>query len=159
MVNLIGIKVFYRAPKPGKTYTNYTEIISNYYDPIEVGCIFEEHPEQQTLKKLGWVVELQENASIIHVPYDLPEIQQGALFFLPSGLDGGKSRLFRVVKISNTMIYPSSISCQLVPEYENTFQPEQYDYKHSSFNVLKEDEDDKPNPLIIKTLNSRQNNL
>lgn len=46
LVKLIGIRVLYRAPKPGKTYTTYTEIISNYYDPIEVGCIFEDHPQQ-----------------------------------------------------------------------------------------------------------------
>ena len=43
---------------PGKYYTNYTEIESNYFEPIEVGCIFDEHPTQQTLKKLGWVSEL-----------------------------------------------------------------------------------------------------
>ena len=59
MTKLIGIQVFYRAPKPGKTYTNYTEIISNYYDPIQVGVIFDEHPTQQTLKKMQWVSELQ----------------------------------------------------------------------------------------------------
>ena len=58
MVRMIGIKVVYRSPLPGKTYTNYTEIVSNYNDPIEVGVIFEQHPEQQTLKKLGWVSEL-----------------------------------------------------------------------------------------------------
>ena len=60
LVTLIGIQVFYRAPMPGKTYTNYTEIESNYYEPIQVGCIFTDHPDQQTLKKMGWVSELQE---------------------------------------------------------------------------------------------------
>ena len=75
LVTLIGIQVFYRAPMPGKSYTNYTEIESNYYEPIQVGCIFTDHPDQQTLKKMGWVSELQENSSIIHVPYDLPELQ------------------------------------------------------------------------------------
>ena len=157
MAKLLGVKVFYRAPKPGKTYTNCTEIIANYYDPIEVNCIFEEYPTQQTLKKLGWVSELQENASIIHIPYDLPEIQQGALFYLPSGLDNGKSRLFRVSRLSNIMVYPSSISCELVPEFENTFQQEQYNYTNSSFNVLKEEETEAPGPLTIKTLNKEEN--
>ena len=76
---------------------------------------------------------------------------------MPSGLDDGKSRLFRVSKLSNIMIYPSSITCELVPEFENTFQQEQYNYRHSSFNVLTEDEDDKPDTLIIKILNGRLN--
>ena len=141
MVDLIGIKVFYRAPLPNKTYTSYTEIESSYQEPIEVGCIFDDHPTQQTLKKMGWVSELQDSASIIHVPYDLPGLQQGALFFLPSGLDNTPSRLFRVTKLQNSMIYPASISCEVVPEYENTFAREQYNYQHSDFNLLIEEED------------------
>lgn len=141
LVTLIGIQVFYRAPLPGKFYTTYTEIESNYYDPIQVGCIFTDHPDQQTLKKMGWVSELQENSSIIHVPYDLPGLQQGALFFLPGGLDNSPSRLFRVVKMQNTMMYPSSISCEIVPEFEDTFNKAQYNYHSSDFNLLTEEED------------------
>lgn len=159
LVALIGIQVFYRAPLPGKSYTNYTEIESNYYEPIQVGCIFQEHPDQQTLKKIGWVSELQENSSIIHVPYDLPELQQGALFFLPSGLDNSPSRLFRVIRMQNIMVYPSSISCEIVPEYENTFSPGHYDYTQTSFNLLMEQEDDMQKPLSIKLLNGENDNL
>ena len=104
MTKLLGIQVIYRAPKPDKHYTTYTEIDSNYEPSRMIGCIFEEHPEQQTLKRLGWMSELQEDASIIHVPYDLEGLQQGALFIIPSGLDNSKGRLFRVVKISNIMV-------------------------------------------------------
>ncbi|WP_300924732.1 hypothetical protein [uncultured Clostridium sp.] len=53
MTSLLGINVIYRAPKSDKNYTTYAEIESNYEKPELVGCIFEEHPEQQTLKKLG----------------------------------------------------------------------------------------------------------
>lgn len=141
MVMLLGIKVYYRAPLPGKTYTNYTEIKSTHAEPLEVGVIFDEHPDQQTLKKIGWVSELQESASIIHVPYDLPGIQFGALFYLPSGLDNAPARLFRVTKLKTSMVYPASIVCEIVPEYQNTFRPEQHNYKQSSFNLLKEEED------------------
>ena len=140
-VRLLGINVVYRAPRPGKHYTTYAEIKSNYENPEVVGCIFEEHPEQQTLKKLGWISELSENASIISVPYDLKGLQQGALFIVPSGLDNAEGRLFRVTKLSNIMVYPASITCQIVPEYENTFSDNQYNYQHSSFNLLKTEED------------------
>ena len=109
---------------------------SNYFDPIPVGTIFDEHPTQQTLKKMGWVSELQETSSIIHVPYDLPNIQQGALFAVPSGLDDGKARLFRVIRLTNSIVYPASISCEIIPEYENTFDDDAYDFSHSSFNLL-----------------------
>ena len=50
---LLGIWVLYRAPKPDKQYTTYAEIESNYEEPILVGCMFHDHPDQQTLKKLG----------------------------------------------------------------------------------------------------------
>ena len=53
MVKLLGIYVIYRAPKPDKHYTTYSEIDSNYQKPEKIGCIFNEHPDQQTLKKLG----------------------------------------------------------------------------------------------------------
>lgn len=140
MVKLLGIKVLYRAPLPDKHYTTYAEIDSNYAQPIIIGCIFEDHPNQQTLQKMGWVSELQENASIIHVDYDLPDIQQGALFIVPSGIDNAKGRLFRVTKLQNSMVYPSSLICEIVPEYLDNFEPEAaYDYSHGSFTLLDED--------------------
>lgn len=53
MVKLLGIQVIYRAPRKDKHYTTYTEIESNYQPAELVGCIFDEHPQQQTLKKMG----------------------------------------------------------------------------------------------------------
>lgn len=140
MCNLIGIKVNYLAPKDGKHYTTNAEIISNYDKPILTSCIFDEHPTQKTLKKMGWISELQDNSSIIHVLYDLPKLQQGALFVLPSGLDNTKGRVFRVVTISNIMVYPASIACEIVPEFYDTYQNSQNDFSQSSFNLLRGEE-------------------
>lgn len=142
MVKLLGIQVIYRATLPNKHYTTYAEIESNYDQPMLVGCIFDEHPTQQTLKKMGWVAELQQNSSIIHVSYDLPNLQQGCLFIVPSGIDNAKGRLFRVVSMSNSIVYPASVSCEIVPEYEDTFIPEtNYDYTHSTDNLISEEQD------------------
>ena len=143
-VKLIGIYVLYRAPKPNKHYTTYLEIEANYEEPILVGCLFNDHPDQKTLKKVGWVAELQPNASLIQVDYDLPGLQQGALFYVPSGLDDGKARLFRVVTISNSMVYPSSVICEIIPEYEDTLEEGYiYDYSETDFNLIDEEEDDR----------------
>lgn len=142
MIRLLGIQVIYRAPLPDKHYTTYAEIESNYAEPILVGCIFDEHPTQQTLKKMGWVAELQQDSSFIHVPYDLPNLQQGALFIVPSGIDNATGRLFRVVSMSTSMVYPASITCEIVPEYENTYVPETNDdYVHSTDNLLNEEQE------------------
>lgn len=144
MCRLNGINVLYRAPLKDKHYTLYTEIDSNYQPPEVVGCIFNEHPDQRTLKKIGWVAELQEGASIIHVPYDLHDLQEGALFIIPSGLDNAEGRLFRVSQLSNIMIYPASITCEIVPEYEDTFAESQYEHTRSNFNLLNDEGNDIP---------------
>lgn len=141
MCKLLGINVIYKSLKEGKKWTNYGEIDANYNKPILLGCIFNEHPDQATLKKIGWVSELQENASIIHIPYDTPQLEVGCLFVIPSGLDDGKGRLFRCTKITNIMVYPASIACEIVPEYENTYSPSLNNFTNSSFNLLNEEED------------------
>lgn len=140
LCKLHGIYVLYRAPLQDKHYTTYAEIDSNFAPPLQIGCLFDQHPNQITTKKLGWVAELQEDASIIHVDYDLPNLQVGALFIIPSGLDDGKGRLFKVTQMSTIMIYPASISCVIVPEYEDTLDPATYnDYTECSFNMLNDE--------------------
>lgn len=141
MLKLLGINVIYRAPRKNKSWTTYTEIDTNYEDPIVTACIYDQHPDQKTMKKLGWVAELQEGASLISVPYDLPGIQVGALFIVPSAIDNTKGRLFRVTEMSTSMIYPSSITCQIVPEYEDTYDKSLYDHTNNSFNLLNEEGD------------------
>ena len=118
------------------------EIDSNYEAPRLVGCIFHDHPNQYTLKKLGWISELQENASLIEVDYDLPGLQKGALFIIPSGIDNTEGRLFRVSRLSNDMVYPSSMVCEIVPEYFDKFVSETaYDYDKTDFTLLATEEE------------------
>ena len=119
MTALHGINCKYRAPLQNKAYDAYGDLQTGYMPAILVGCLFEEHPNQKSLRKAGWVAELQEGSSIIHVPYDLPGLQAGALFEVPSGLDTGENRLFRVISLSNIMIYPASIACEIALEYES----------------------------------------
>lgn len=117
MVALHGINCKYRAPLSNKENDIHGDLQTGYKPEIVVGCLFEEHPSQKSLRKAGWVAELQEGSSMIHVPYDLPGLQVGALFEVPSGLDIGKGRLFRVISMSNIMIYPASIACEIALEY------------------------------------------
>ncbi len=119
MVKLLGINCKYRAPLLNKTNDIHGDLQTGYRPELIVGCLFEEHPNQKSLRKAGWVAELQEGSSMIHVPYDLPYLQVGALFEVPSGLDDGKGRLFRVISMSNIMIYPASIACEIALEYES----------------------------------------
>lgn len=136
-VKLLGINCIYRAPLPGKAFDKHGDLDSRYQHGEVVGVIFQEHPDQKTLKKMGWVSELQENSSIIHVPYDLHDIQVGALFIIPSGLDKAEGRVFRVISMQNIMVYPASIACEIAPEYEDIeTDSTTKDFTSSNFNGL-----------------------
>lgn len=141
MVKLLGIQVVYYAPRPGKHYTLQSEIATNFQDPEVVGVIFTEHPDQKSMRKLGWVSELQEGSSLISVPFDLHDIQAGALFAIPSGLDHTSGRLFRVTQLTNTMVYPASITCEIVPEYEDAIPSSKaLDVTHNDFTFLRSED-------------------
>lgn len=144
MCRLIGINVIFKAPiEDTKHYDSYGELDTKYDSGVLVGCIFNEHPDQRTLKKMGWVSELQENSSIIHLPFDLEGLQQGALVIVPSGIDNKQGRLFRIISISNQMIYPASYACEIAPEYESSFERVELNHSHSDFNLLRDDEEEK----------------
>ena len=139
MVKLLGVNVQYQFPLNNKSYTLQGELKTNYSDKIKVGCIFEEYMKQDTAKRLGWDAELQSNVSVIHVPYDLENLQIGCLFTVPSAIDDAPGRVFRVIKLSTTMIYPASISCELALEYEtNVAQADTEMFVNTNFNVLNE---------------------
>lgn len=143
MVKLLGIMVLYREPKLGKHWDMYGELDTFYEPPRPVGCIFEEHPDQKTMKKLGWNAERQESTSLIHVPYDLPGLQAGALFIVPSALDKTEGRVFKVLDMRVGAVYPSEITCELGPVLANAQpQHEIKNFAQSNFNLLNVEDDD-----------------
>lgn len=143
MTSLIGINCIYKPPIIGKTFDDHGDLAANYGPEMVVGCIFQDHPDQKSLKKMGWVAELQENSSVIHVPYDLPGLQVGALFSIPSGIDGAPDRVFRVIKMENIMVYPASVACEIAPEYADIDEPNLInDFKTETNTILIDNEED-----------------
>ena len=143
MTKMLGINCIYQEPLPGKDYDMHGHLSTKYKEGVTVGCIFQDHPDQKTLKKMGWVAELQEGSSIIHVPYDLSGIQVGALFTIPSGIDNAPPRVFRVISIQNIMVYPASIACEIAPEYFDRDEQVQFtDFSKEDFTLLIDNEED-----------------
>ena len=92
---------------------------------------------------MGWVAELQESSSIIHVPYDLQDLQVGALFIVPSGIDNAVGRVFRVIGMQNIMVYPASIACEIAPEWEDVDEQNAHtDFSEATTTLLIDDEED-----------------
>ena len=100
------------------------------------------------MKKLGWVAELQENSSLIEVPYDLEHLQIGASFIIPSGLDNAKGRVFKVINMQSSAVYPVSIICEIAPVYEDTFDRKLLQHTDNNMNILSKD--DKSNFKFLK---------
>lgn len=144
-VKLKGINVIYEAPNPDyDKYDLHGETdIKKYLPPLKIGCIFDDHPNQKSMRKMGWIAELSDSSVIIHVPYDVPGIQAGAIFTIPSGLDDAPPRKFKVLRLQNECIYPSSITCELGPllDDRDELAPVR-DFRSSNFNLLADDEDD-----------------
>lgn len=147
MTKLVGLNVIYQAPKDTdsnvKTYNRYGELDPEYEDGIVVGCIFDEHPTQKTMRALGWNAEMAETTTVIHVPYDLQKLQAGARFTIPSGLDTAEPRVFRVLRMSTIAVYPASIACELGPVLINTLEQEKItNFDSSNFNLLGDESDE-----------------
>lgn len=143
MTRLLGINVLYRKVKEGlKQYDLHGELDACYEKAIVVGCIYNDHTDQKTMKKLGWNAEREESTPVIHVPYDLPGLQAGCLFIIPSGLDNTQGRVFKVLDMSYIAIYPASIACKLGPVLESDFARSQvHDFTKTDFNLLSDDEE------------------
>lgn len=54
MTKQLGVLCKYYIPKPGKRFDGYGDLSADYDEYKEkVGCIFQDHPDQATLKKMG----------------------------------------------------------------------------------------------------------
>lgn len=53
MVRLLGINCIYEAPTNGADYDEHGDLLGDYFPPQTVGVIFQDHPDQKTLKKMG----------------------------------------------------------------------------------------------------------
>ena len=136
---LRGISSMYQFPLKDKDLSTQGELISRYSAPQEVWCVLNENIDQKTSQRLGWNAEQLDSLVLLSVPYDLPELQVGALFTIPAGVDGGKDRLFRVAEMSTIQLYPASVTCRVMPEYETQVEKSELrDFKTTTFNLLRE---------------------
>lgn len=143
-LRLYGINVLYRVPrKEYKQYDLHGELDAKYEQPRIVPCIFNEHADQKTMKKLGWNSERTETTPIIHVQYDLEGLESGCLFEIPAGLDNAEARVFKVLDLSNIPVYPASITCKLGPVLKSEFErPQLENFENTDFNLLESEEEE-----------------
>ena len=135
MLDMYGVPAKYYQIKPGHKFTVAGEISAHYFNPTNCKVLFDQVPKISTLRKLGWLTELDQAASLIHIAFDTAGIAFGALYEIKDPLTPDSGRLFRVTKMQTGIIFPAFITCQIVPVVgtapEETVQP--YDGDKSIF--------------------------
>lgn len=144
-LELYGLAARYYQLKDKKArFTTAGELSSRYFDPVDTRVIFEQAPKVTTLKKLGWVTELDQASQLLHASFNLPGISFGALFEIRDPLNQTSGRFFRVTKLQVGILFPSFVTCQIVPvvndQPDETVQP----YEGSRHVFL----DDDPSKII-----------
>ena len=126
MVKLIGQSVGYQYVVEQK-YTIHSEDNSILSAPIRIDILFDENPQVDTLNRLGWVSELNEQKPIvINMPYNTPNLTVNARVIIES-VDGiERPRVFRVTKIVSDLEFPDAYTCALVPVFDQYKQKNQY---------------------------------
>lgn len=144
-LDLYGIPAQYYQVKPGMTWTVAGEMKANYFDAVRTKVLFDQAPTVSTLRKLGWLTELNgDTQPIVHVSYNLPGLSVGCVFEVKDPLAIDQGRLFRVTKMSVGIIFPAFVTCQLVAvigsEPTETLTP--YDGPQTAFlNPVEQDEE------------------
>lgn len=140
MCKLIGVSVAYQYVVKSEM-TIHSEDNSFLSVPLRIDVIFDDQPSVDTLKRLGWVTELNEQQPIvINMPYNTPNLTVNARIMIES-IDGTpRPRVFKVTKIESDLEYPDAYTCAIVPVVDQTYQKNQY----TLVNTEKISEEDSP---------------
>ena len=126
MVKLIGQSVGYQYIVK-RELTIHSEDNSILSAPIRIDILFDENPQVDTLNRLGWVSELnQQKPIVINMPYNTPNLTVNARVTIES-VDGvARPRVFKITKIVSDLEFPDAYTCAIVPVFDQYVQKNQY---------------------------------
>lgn len=126
MCKLIGISVGYQYITK-KEMTIHSEDNSEFSMPIRLDILFDENPSVDTLNRLGWVSEINDNKPIvINVPYNTPHLTVNARIIVESTDGTPRPRVFRITTIKSDLEYPDAYTCIIAPVFDQYVQRNQY---------------------------------
>ena len=140
MVKLIGQSVAYQYVVK-KELTIHSEDNSLLSAPIRIDILFDENPQVDTLNRLGWVSELnQQRPIVINMPYNTPKLTVNARITIES-VDGvARPRVFKITKIVSDLEFPDAFTCAIVPVFDQFKQKNQYTLVNNEKISQEEDE-------------------
>lgn len=118
-LNLRGIPVKYQFPNLASSNSQGEPLIDSYSEYIDTYIFFDGNPKVKTFKRLGWVVENDDNLPfLVHCSFNLPHVQKDSLFRISGQYSELPDRVFRVTEITYDLVAPDHLVCQVVPAYE-----------------------------------------
>ena len=134
MCELLGQTVLYQYPL-NTNKTIHSEPNIELSDPIRLDIIFNENPTVDTLRKHGWVTEINGSLPVIaQVPYDIPGLARYARITIPPVGNVMRERIFEITAISTILEYPDCWTVRLVPVY-NSYK-EKNNYSNSNIEYM-----------------------
>ena len=126
MVKLIGQSVGYQYVLK-QELTIHSEDNSQLSAPIRIDILFDENPQVDTLNKLGWVSELnQQKPIVINMPYNTPNLTVNARIIVESVDGTPRPRVFKITQIVSDLEFPDAFTCAIVPVFDQYVQKNQY---------------------------------
>jgi len=116
-----GVPAFYQYPLMATSNSQGESVVDSYSDQIDTHVFFDGNPKVKTFKRLGWVVENDQNLPfLIHCSFNLPQVQRDSVFRFGGGhYSELPDRVFKVTEITYDLQAPDHIVCQVVPVYDN----------------------------------------
>lgn len=119
-LTLQGIPAEYQFPNLPDTNVQGEAMIDSYSEPINTHIFFEGSPKVKTFKRLGWVVENDQDLPfLIHCSFNLPHVQRDSIFRIAGQYAEIPDRIFKVTEISYDLQAPDHLICQIIPAYDD----------------------------------------
>ena len=124
---LRGFSVGYQYPL-GTDKTIHSEPNIRLSEPENIDIIFNENPTVDTLRKLGWVSELNDQKPIIaQLPFDTPHLARYARIIIPPFLEiNSRSRVFQITNMKTIIEFPDCWTVSLVPVFDSYQDDNEY---------------------------------
>lgn len=147
MSKLIGQSVLYQYVVK-QDMTIHSEDKSELSMPIRIDALFDENPKVDTLKRMGWVIEKnQQKPIIINLPYNTPKLTVNARITVESVSGVGRPRVFKITSIQSDIEYPDAFTCVLAPVFDQYVQKNSYTLvNHEKLNEEESDRTSKDQP-------------
>lgn len=118
-LSMLGVPAKYQFPNIARSNVQGEPEIDNYSFPEDTFIFFDGNPKIKTFKRLGWVVENDENLPfLIHCSFNLKNLQKDCIFEISGQYTALPSRKFRVTELTTDIQAPDHVTCAVVPCYD-----------------------------------------